>query len=54
MAEIELKNNMKTVVDNCGVITLVASTGDICCIQIHPSDLTNLVIFLVEQGYSFT
>ena len=54
MAEIELQNNIKTVVNNCGVITLIADTGDICTIQVHPADLTNLVIFLLVHGYSFT
>lgn len=54
MAEIELQKNIKTVVDNGGVITLIADTGMICSIQVHPADLTNLVIFLGAQGYSFT
>lgn len=54
MAEIKLKNNMKTVVDNCGVITLIANTGKVCFIQVHPVDASALVAFLVAHGYSFT
>lgn len=54
MAEIELKGNIKVVVNNGGIITLVADTDDICVIQIHPIDLTNLVDFLVAHGYNLT
>ena len=54
MAEIELKDNIKVVVNNGGVITLIADTGTVCFIQVHPVDTTALVNFLVAHGYSFT
>lgn len=54
MAQIELQDDIMTLVDNNGIITLIADTGEVCLIQVHPVDLAKLVTFLVKYDYSFT
>lgn len=53
MSEVSLPKNVKAIVDNCGVITLVADSGKLCFVHVHPADLGALVPFLVDCGCNF-
>lgn len=53
MAEVLLQKDMKVTINNEGVATLIAGSGEFCFIQIHPSDLAKVVRFLVRNGYDF-
>ena len=53
MAEVLLKKNIKVIVDDAGMVTLIAVNGEFCFMQILPSDLAKVVHFLVRDGYDF-
>lgn len=54
MSDVELKDDIKVTVSNCGLITLVSSENKVCNIYVHPVDLAHLVRFLVSAGYNFS
>ena len=53
MATVEIKN-MKVLVDNCGMITIINNSGNFCFVYMHPVDTVALVRFLVKNGMNFS